>query len=49
MPLFASYMLSCEIQNDKIGPCQSKSEFTAFGLWEKVTSAPYAVLHFVSS
>lgn len=49
MPLFASYMLSCEIQNDKIGLCQRKSVFTAFELWEIVASAPYAVLRFVSS
>lgn len=49
MSFFATYMLSCEIQNDKIGPCQSKSVFTAFGLWEKIKSASYAVLCFVSS
>lgn len=49
MSLFATYMLSCEIQNDKIGPCQSKLVFTAFGLWEKIKSASYAVLCFVSS
>lgn len=49
MPLFASYMLSCEIQNDKIGLCQRKSVFTAFELWDIVASAPYAVLRFVSS
>lgn len=42
-------MLSCEIQNDKIGPCQRKSVLTAFGLWEKVACVPYTVLCFVSS
>jgi len=49
MPLFSSCMLACEIQNDKIGLCQSKLVFTAFGLCEKVTSAPYTVLCFVGS